>query len=108
MSLCVSMFVSPVVVSWCRRHHSTRLTAIVGGLIASLGCLFASFATQFHQLVISYGIFLAVGIGIIRESTNLMIGQYFKRKRNFVEIFVQSSIGIGISLMSLFLNWSFK
>ena len=32
-----------------------RLTGVVGGLLLALGCLFTSFATQFHQLYISYG-----------------------------------------------------
>ncbi|CAG2123476.1 unnamed protein product [Medioppia subpectinata] len=34
-----------------------------------------------------------------------MVGQYFKRKRYFVEIFIQSSLGIGIAVMSPFLSW---
>jgi hypothetical protein len=32
------------------------LTGIIGGLVAALGCLFSSFASQFHQLFISYGL----------------------------------------------------
>ena len=39
----------------CRRR-SYRLTGLLGGLTAALGCLFTSFATQFHQLFLSYGI----------------------------------------------------
>lgn len=105
MSLSVAFFISPIVVSWCRRK-STRLTAIIGGLISTLGCLFASFASQFHQVFISFGIFLAIGIGITKESANLMVGQYFKRRRPMVEIFIQSSFGIGIAIMSPFINWS--
>ena len=105
LSLGLSYFVSPILVSWCRRK-SARLTAIAGGLMASLGCLFASFASQFHQVFLSYGIFLSLGIGIARESANLMVGQYFKRRRHYVEVFIQSSIGIGIAVMSPFLDWS--
>jgi hypothetical protein len=104
LSLGLSCLISPLIVSWCRRK-SARLTAIAGGLVSSLGCLFASFANQFHQVFLSYGIFLSIGIGIARESSNLMVGQYFKRKRSFVEIFVQSSIGIGVALMAPFINW---
>jgi hypothetical protein len=52
--MCVSLFVSPLVVAICRRK-STRVTAVIGGLVTALGCLFSSFASQFHQLFFSYG-----------------------------------------------------
>ena len=29
--------------------------AVMGGLVTALGCLFTSFASQFHQLFFSYG-----------------------------------------------------
>ena len=53
----VSMFTAPIVIAFCRRK-STRLTAVVGGLVLALGILFASFATQFHQVAFSYGKFI--------------------------------------------------
>lgn len=54
MSTAVSLLISPITISFCRRK-STRLTAVMGGLVTALGCLFTSFATQFHQLFFSYG-----------------------------------------------------
>lgn len=54
MSMSVSFFVSPIIIGFCRRK-STRLTAVMGGLVTALGCLFTSFASQFHQLFLSYG-----------------------------------------------------
>ena len=45
---------SPLVIAICRRK-STRVTAVIGGLVTALGCLFTSFASQFHQLFFSYG-----------------------------------------------------
>lgn len=48
------MLTAPIVIALCRRK-STRLTAVIGGLILSLGILFTSFATQFHQVAFSYG-----------------------------------------------------
>ena len=33
-------------------------TAVFGGLMAALGLLFTSFASQFHQLFLSYGLVL--------------------------------------------------
>ena len=57
LPLTVSLVLSPLTVSYCRRK-SIRLTAVLGGLISSLACLFASFALQYHQLLLSYGIIL--------------------------------------------------
>ena len=57
MSTSMSLFISPLVIGLCRRK-STRLTAVMGGLITALGCLFTSFASQFHQLFFSYGMMI--------------------------------------------------
>lgn len=48
------MFTAPIIIALCRRK-STRLTAVIGGLVLALGILFASFATLFHQVAFSYG-----------------------------------------------------
>lgn len=53
-SWAVSMLATPVIIALCRRK-STRLTAVIGGLVLALGILFASFATQLHQVAFSYG-----------------------------------------------------
>ena len=59
LSLSTSLLISPITISFCRRK-STRVTAVLGGLVTSLGCLFASFAVQYHQLVLSYGVILGM------------------------------------------------
>ena len=48
---------SPVIMSFCL-HKSPRLAAVIGGLVMALGWLFTSFATQLHQIVISYSFLL--------------------------------------------------
>ncbi|CAL8110048.1 unnamed protein product [Orchesella dallaii] len=102
-SAATSLFFSPLWVALCKQK-STRLAGVFGGLIASLGCLFTSFATQFHQLFISYGAFVGVGVGLTRDASTLMVGQYFKRKRDIVEILVVSGSGVGIVFMSVSIN----
>ena len=122
MSPCVSLLLSPITISFCRRK-STRLTAVVGGLVTALGCLFTSFSTQFHQLFFSYGTIVGkvkhlfsvtwfnltlvsagVGITMTRDTSTLMVGQYFKKRREIVEIFLVSGSGLGISGMSFFIS----
>ena len=50
----VSLAISPAVFLFCRKK-STRLTAVVGGLIVTLGILFTSFAQNMPQLFFSHG-----------------------------------------------------
>ena len=98
---------SPLTVAICKRK-STRITAVVGGLVLSLGCLFTSFASQFHQIIFSYGVVVGVGVSFVRDPATLMVGQYFKRKREGVEIVLMSASGAGLSLMSHFLHTSIR
>ncbi|XP_076279119.1 uncharacterized protein LOC143208546 isoform X3 [Lasioglossum baleicum] len=99
----VALLVSPITIALCRRK-STRLTAVLGGLVTALGCLFTSFATQFHQLFFSYGTVVGIGVGLTRDCSTLMVAQYFKRRRELVEIFVVSGSGLGIAVMSAFIK----
>lgn len=56
ISLSFGLMFSPVAVSLCKRK-STRLIAVIGGLVTALGCLFTSFALQLHQMIFSFGKF---------------------------------------------------
>ncbi|KAG8189865.1 hypothetical protein JTE90_023372 [Oedothorax gibbosus] len=99
LSVSLGLFLSPLVVAFCRRK-STRLTAVFGGLTAALGCLFTSFASQMHQVFLSYGFVMALGLSLARVTSSLMIGQYFKRRREKVEVIVTSGTGCGIIVFS--------
>lgn len=80
-SWAVSMFATPVVVALCRRK-STRLTAVIGGLVLALGILFASFATQLHQVALSYGtcvFFVVVLCADAQHKLNVRSCQYSGR-----------------------------
>ncbi|KDR14200.1 hypothetical protein L798_12001, partial [Zootermopsis nevadensis] len=103
LSTAVALLVSPVTIAFCRRK-STRVTAVLGGLVTALGCLFTSFASQFHQLFLSYGAVVGIGVGMTRDCSTLMVAQYFKRRREFVEIFIVSGSGLGIAVMSAFIR----
>ena len=50
----------------------------------------------------SYGALMSIAMALVRESSALMVGQYFKRRRDFVEIVVQMGAGIGVILFSVF------
>ncbi|XP_066994725.2 monocarboxylate transporter 4 [Anabrus simplex] len=100
LCLAVSLGTAPLVVALCH-HKSTRLTAVLGGLVMALACLFTSFAEELHQVILSYGVVMGVGTGMVRETSSLMLGHYFKRRREFVEMVVQAGGGVGIALFSV-------
>merc|ERR1719188_583955 len=47
---------------------------------------------------------IGIGVAMTRDPATLMIGQYFKRKREFVEIILVSGSGLGIATMSVFIR----
>lgn len=67
----------------------------------ALACLFTSFAVQFHQALISYGIFMGMGTAIVKETAGIVLGHYFKRRREFVEMVCQTGTGVGMALFSV-------
>ncbi|KAM7353347.1 uncharacterized protein ACRADG_005441 [Cochliomyia hominivorax] len=103
LSWSISMLISPFVETICRRK-STRLMAVVGGLILSLGILFTSFATEVDQVIFSYGFVFGIGVSMVRETSTIMLGNYFKKRRLFVEMVAMSGEGVGIALFSVLLK----
>lgn len=101
LSFGVGLGFSPVTISLCKRK-STRLVAVIGGLVAALGCLFTSFALHLHQVAFSYGLMLGLGVNITRDCSTVMVAQYFKKRRELVEVFVVAGSGAGAAAMAAF------
>lgn len=60
-----------------------------------------SFISFFVPLL---GIVVGFGATMVRESSAVMIGHYFKRRRQFVEMITMSGEGVGIALFSVILK----
>ncbi|XP_067624694.1 uncharacterized protein [Eurosta solidaginis] len=99
----ISMLLAPFVITFCRKK-STRVMAVVGGLVLPLSVLFTSFATELGQIFFSYGIIFGIAVAMVRESSTIMLGNYFKRRRQFVEMVAMSGEGVGISIFSVILR----
>ena len=56
----------------------------------------------------SYGLVLGCGVGLVGDTATLMVGQYFKRRREAVEVGVVAAGGGGIALMFLFIEGSVR
>lgn len=53
------------------------------------------------QALLSYGLLLGIGAGVVREASTLVLGHYFKRRREFVEMVAEAGTGVGIALFSV-------
>ena len=60
---------------------------------------------DWSELTCSYS---GVGVSLSRDSATLMVGQYFKRRREMVEMVLVSSHGAGIVLISQLLHNSLR
>ena len=97
-----------------------RLTEVSVGLVAALGCLFTSFSNKPHQVFLSYGLifglfppppiiqssylYSGVGASLLSDTAELIVGQYFKRRRAMVEMIIECSRAIGHIVFNLLLE----
>lgn len=44
---------------------------------------------------------LGIGAGVVRETSGLVLGHYFKKRREFVEMVAQTGAGVGMALFSV-------
>ena len=82
--------------------------AILGSLLTALGCLFTSFATQLHQVLLAHGLLAGIGIGMMRDASLVLVGQYFKKRRELVEVPIHVSSGLGSAFMPLLLTFCIR
>lgn len=47
------------------------------------------------------GVVLGVGCGLVREAAGLMLGAYFRKRWQFVELVAHAGGGVGIALFSV-------
>jgi hypothetical protein len=57
-------------------------------------------ANQHSTLVTVLQFVSGLGVGLLRDSGTLMVGQYFRRNRDLAEMFLSASGGIGIAAMA--------
>ena len=48
----------------------------------------------------SYGLLFGIGNAMVRETSTLMLSQYFKRKRELVEMYASLGTGLGIAIFT--------
>ncbi len=60
------------------------------------------------MLVRSYGLLLGLGTAMVRETSHLMLSQYFKRRREAAEMWSSAGAGVGVAVFAAALNSAFR
>lgn len=100
VGISITLFLSPIISTICQRK-SARIYAVIGGLICALGCLFLAFSNQMEQVFISHCVVLSPGSGITLNTANIIIGRYFRKKRELAEMIMLSGTGLGAALLAV-------
>ena len=50
--------------------------------------------------ILSYGLLFGIGLSMVRETSSLMLSQYFKRRRELVEMLSSTGTGVGVAIFT--------
>lgn len=81
-------------VNWLLRRFPTRAVMSAGCVIWCLGWITASFATELWQLVLSQGVCIGIGLGLIWQPSTGVISQWFQRKRSMAQGLTSAGSGV--------------
>ena len=100
LSYATTALLTPLVVALCRRN-STRLLAVIGGLLTSLTLLFTSFSTHGYQLVVCLVAILPIGTSVSTGTSEVILGRYFRKRRECAEMLVLCGSGVGMAVVTV-------
>eukprot|EP00127_Corallochytrium_limacisporum_P006183 Clim_evm22s220 gene=Clim_evmTU22s220 len=90
---------APLAGAWAIRFGSQRVI-MFGGLLAALGCLATSFATDIFQMYVTFGIVVGLGLSLTLYPTIGLINQWFDHKKAQMMGIGASGVGVGGLLYS--------
>lgn len=94
-------FTAAPITSQLLAKSTYRKVFCAGGILASLGLILTSRATALWHVILSYGILLGSGLGLLLTSSILIIGIYFKKRRSFAIGIYYTSGGVGSLVMPI-------
>eukprot|EP00794_Sanderia_malayensis_P011334 gene11334-12519_t len=93
------MFLSgPLSTSLCERL-GCRPVAVLGGLIAALGTMLASFSTDIYKMYLTYGFLFGVGASMCYFPSVIILPQYFNVHLSMANGLVSCGSGVGTMVM---------
>ncbi|KAF7266454.1 monocarboxylate transporter 12 [Rhynchophorus ferrugineus] len=108
VSVCVTNFSGLLVGPMMKRGISVRTITIFGVLCVGSGMIFSSFASSIWHIVISYGIFTGMGLGLVASSTFLAISEYFTTRKSTAVGLSMAGTSTGQMIMPIFVGLLLK
>lgn len=81
------------------KAFSARQVAIVGSLLTGFGLILSSISTQLWHIIIAYGVFVGLGLGLIGPSSFVAVNSYFSSKRGRAVGLALAGTGVGQMIM---------
>ncbi|KAM8953204.1 monocarboxylate transporter 14 [Pelodytes ibericus] len=104
LSMGITLIVGPLIglfINTC----GCRKTAIIGGLLTSLGWVLSAFATDVHFLFITFGLTAGIGSGMVYLPAVVIVGQYFQKRRALAQGLGTTGTGFGTFLITALLKY---
>ncbi|XP_069756711.1 monocarboxylate transporter 12-B [Narcine bancroftii] len=96
---CTTMVFAPIG-SIITNRYSTRVTVILGGLLATSGLILSSFATCLEYLYLSLGVLTGCGYALSYSPAIAIVGKYFSKKKAIAYGLAMSGSGIGTFVLA--------
>ncbi|XP_049470722.1 monocarboxylate transporter 14 isoform X2 [Panthera uncia] len=104
LSMGITLIVGPFIglfINTC----GCRRTAIIGGLVNSLGWVLSAYAANVHYLFITFGVTAGFGSGMAYLPAVVMVGRYFQKRRALAQGLSTTGTGFGTFLMTVLLKY---
>uniref|UniRef100_A0A096MR26 Monocarboxylate transporter 14 n=6 Tax=Cercopithecinae TaxID=9528 RepID=A0A096MR26_PAPAN len=104
LSMGITLIVGPFIglfINTC----GCRQTAIIGGLVNSLGWVLSAYAANVHYLFITFGVAAGLGSGMAYLPAVVMVGRYFQKRRALAQGLSTTGTGFGTFLMTVLLKY---
>lgn len=82
-------------------RHGSRLLAVIGMSLVSLGLVLAAFAQSLEQVCIAYGLGVGLGVGCAYVPAVAAVQRWFSLRRGLASGLAVSGIGLGTLFMPL-------
>uniref|UniRef100_A0A8C5QRB1 Solute carrier family 16 member 14 n=1 Tax=Leptobrachium leishanense TaxID=445787 RepID=A0A8C5QRB1_9ANUR len=104
LSMGITLIVGPFIglfINTC----GCRKTAMIGGLLTSLGWVLSAYATSVHFLFFTFGVTAGIGSGMVYLPAVVMVGQYFHKRRALAQGLSTTGTGFGTFLITVLLKY---
>ncbi|KAK5981456.1 Monocarboxylate transporter [Trichostrongylus colubriformis] len=89
----------PLASAVCNKY-GCRVTAITGATIAIVGCTSSYFASKMWHIILSVGVIMGIGSGLMYCPAIVIVTMYFEKRRSFATGIAVTGAGVGTMVFS--------